>query len=422
MEKYQVEISTGRSNRPYGKIQYFDYETRKEANLYLCSRFDPEAEGEKWAEALYNNDIELFFVYGLGFGYHIKALTKRLKTHQSLYVLEVNRAIQNQLIPYSALTEKEMASIHLLCTDSLNAASQFIGNFLNKVREGNYRISLYHVSMQLMPEEFRQLRDVLEDYQIAINSSEKFNEEIARNIEMNQMEDGKNVATFFGTLMNKPIIIVSGGPSLDRNVDLLKTLGNEVFIFSTGRTFKMLLQKGIRVDMFCIIDAQELTYSQIQGVEDAQVPFVFLNTANHKTVSRYKGPKYMAYNKEASIEQEGRVESGGSVATAMLDMAIKFGGNPIIFIGQDLAHTNELSHCDNTAGRIRVKDDVNILKVRGINSEYLPTTRALLSYKHWIEKKIAKHPELTFYNCTEGGAYIEGCEHRLLRDILNQIE
>ncbi len=101
--------------------------------------------------------------------------------------------------------------------------------------------------------------------------------------------------------------------------------------------------------MFCIIDSQkEWTYKQIEGIEHLEIPFVFLNSASHYTVSQYKGPKYRAYSMDSPEEQEGRIESGGSVATAMLDLAIRFGGNPIIFIGQDLAYTNNQSHCTNS--------------------------------------------------------------------------
>lgn len=94
--------------------------------------------------------------------------------------------------------------------------------------------------------------------------------------------------------------------------------------------------------MFCIIDHQfELTYKQIQGYEDLDIPFLFLDTANVETIYKYNGSKYMFTNYSDNKRSENYiVDTGGSVATVILDMSIKFGGNPIIFIGQDLAYTD----------------------------------------------------------------------------------
>lgn len=61
-------------------------------------------------------------------------------------------------------------------------------------------------------------------------------------------------------------------------------------------------------------------------------------------------------------------------------------------------------------------------QVKGVDGQYLPTTLALLSYKYWIEQKIRRTDGVRFVNATDGGALIEGCENKRLKDILVELE
>ena len=108
------------------------------------------------------------------------------------------------------------------------------------------------------------------------------------------------------------------------------------------------------------------------------------------------------------------MELGGSVAWQSW-LAIRFGGNPIVFVGQDLAFTNGQSHAYGGL----VNQDVSRRKVKGQNGEFLDTTLGLLSFKHWIENKIRDNL-VEFINATEGRAYIEGCKHISLQDFIDQ--
>ena len=421
MKNYDLTIEYGKTNKPYAKIKYYDYDIQKDIQLYLCSKNNPEQEAQRWCDAFYDEYIENFLIYGIGLGYHIKALLDRLKPNQKLHVLEVSTRVQEELNPYLCLTREDLAKINWLCTSDLYDACEFVQSFIEGVEGDKFSVQSYMPSLRIIPEDLKLLREVLDNYHLRINSNKEAREELLTNYKAHESKSYPNVSQLYHSIDNKPIIIVSGGPSLDKSLEVLKRVNSQVTVFSTGTTLKLLIDKGIRVDMFCIIDAKPWVYKQIEGLEDLEIPFIFMNTVREDIVSRYHGPKYIAYSMDSPVDKEGRIESGGSVATAMLDLSLRFGANPIIFVGQDLAYTYGTTHCSNTAYVSAVKNVSHYKKVKSIQGGYVATTKPLYSYKTWIEQKILENPSVNYINATEEGAYIEGCKHMDLLEVIKEL-
>lgn len=413
----EIRILDAKAEGYSAQVKYFDVETRQDKTIYLCSKINPVLEGERWAQGVYDSQKKVFVIYGLGLGYHIAALAQLIEKNQRICVIEGNVEIHNQVKKFINQGLWENEQVDIIVTDHLYEITE---TFM-KLKDLEVKFDAYEPLLKLIPNEMSKLKEIIRDQLLRRQGSHKFGAQIKENYINNKQIEAKNVVELYDGCKGKPIVIVSGGPSLDKNIDELKEIHKDIIVFATGRAFKYLLEKGIKVDYFCIIDPQEITYNQIEGIEDSLVPFIFLNTASHYTVSKYQGPKYIAYSMDSPQEQEGRIESGGSVATAVLELSILFGGEPIIFIGQDLAYTNSKSHAQGVEAQ-ETKQLVNMKMVRGSNGEYLYTTSGLLSFKHWIEDKIRQYPNKEFYNCTEGGAYIEGCKHQSLKETLEYLQ
>ena len=96
-----------------------------------------------------------------------------------------------------------------------------------------------------------------------------------------------------------------------------------------------------------------------------------------------------------------------------------WGCNPIIFIGQDLAHTGEKAHVDNYKSYDVTKTER--VYTKGSQEENVPTTTSLLLFLRWIEQFIKETKDVTtYYNCTEGGAWIEGAKHEPFKDVIER--
>ncbi|WP_099190208.1 motility associated factor glycosyltransferase family protein [Tepidibacter mesophilus] len=392
-------------------------------NNYKCflhSKYNPQKEATLFANAQLDNKACVNIVYGFGLGYHIEEILKKLDKNKKLYVVDINLEVFKLALKLRNLSEILLDNrLKLIISDDEKYLSSKLKGLLI---EGN-KFFIHPASIKTIPNRYDKFKFAIENWNIKKSLTDKWVNLLSKNFEKNKSIKCENIGVLFNKYKNIPIVIVSAGPSLNKNKQLLHNIKNKAFIFAVGSALKPLLEIGFKPNMFCIIDPQEITYNQIEGYENLDIPLVFLDTASSYTVSRYLGPKYVVCNDINRIKNKDYlIDSGGSVATAVMDIAIKFGGNPIVFIGQDLAYTNNQHHAkgDMYGEEEKVKSLPNMRKVKGQNGEILNTTLGLLSFKYWIENKIKDTLNVDFINCTEEGAFIDGCKHIKLEDFIEE--
>lgn len=111
---------------------------------------------------------------------------------------------------------------------------------------------------------------------------------------------------------------------------------------------------------------------------------------------------------------------GASVATFAYTIAMMMGFQTIILVGQDLAFTDnsryyekaKIEGCADT-----LEDNMSVL-VEDIHGGKVKTSKDLLIYKEWFEKKIEEYPDIETIDATEGGAKIRGSIIRKLSDVI----
>lgn len=228
--------------------------------------------------------------------------------------------------------------------------------------------------------------------------------------------------------MNKPAIIVSAGPSLEKNLHLLK--GNEdKFIIITGiRTLSTLKKEGINCDFACVIDGSEAMYKVSKEALKYTTPLFFSEGANKNIISDYKGKKiYFTspsfYNLTYSLGNfiTDIVFQAGSVAHSCTAIAHYLGCHPIVFIGQDLAYTNNQMHAKNaTIEGEKLLTDNHDIYVKDIYGNDIATSYSLDNFRKSFENFIEQNSEITYINATEGGANIKGTEINTLNKVLSK--
>lgn len=232
-------------------------------------------------------------------------------------------------------------------------------------------------------------------------------------------------------MKNKPAIIVSAGPSLEKNIYLLKKCKNDFFIITGGRTLKSLINIGVKPDLIAAIDGEETTYELVKNYIDLGIPLLFNNGTNEKVLINHKGKKI--YDSalmdfvELSIGRRLKsLSKGGSVAHACTGIAAYMGCNPIIFIGQDLAYTNDKVHASiaEVEGSEREKIENNRreydLYVDDIYGNKVKTSAVLNAFRLNLEKMIAQYNGIEFINATEGGAKIDGAKTATLMEVIEK--
>ena len=110
-------------------------------------------------------------------------------------------------------------------------------------------------------------------------------------------------------------------------------------------------------------------------------------------------------------------QSGGSVSTIAMDVAIRLGAARVICLGLDLAYTNDATHASGTMDytSCAASDEY---KVKAFDGGTVNSSNLFIVYREWIEQRIQREKECRFINATEGGAYIEGMQHMSLKEAM----
>ncbi|WP_278337298.1 motility associated factor glycosyltransferase family protein [Clostridium butyricum] len=146
-------------------------------------------------------------------------------------------------------------------------------------------------------------------------------------------------------------------------------------------------------------------------------------------VENHNGCKIFSFSSEemySFLDKEPKVLSTyGSVAHSMVSVAILLGCNPIIFIGQDFAYTNDSAHSEyldtkhNSWKFNQVKSNTDFF-VEGVGGGKVRTSIILDLYRRGMEKIIQEHPDIKFVNATEGGARMNGTEEMTFCDAIKR--
>ena len=226
-----------------------------------------------------------------------------------------------------------------------------------------------------------------------------------------------NEADFEWSGKSEKYIIVSGGPSVDDNVNWLKEQQGSIPILAVGTVFKKLLNAGIRPDMVIVMDPLSFTLEQLKGVENETVPLLISTTAYWKWASQYKGEKYLApvltgrcelANVYASNTQNGGWECGGTVTIMATRAALYFGATRIYLIGADFAYPNGYTHATGTNNRIK-KDITKLFAVEDSFGGTVYTEEVMDMYRRRMEDLIEEENTVEFINLSRIGAKIKGC-------------
>lgn len=350
-----------------------------------------------------------YLVIGFGMGYHIEAMVNNVAC-QEITVLENDLEQLRIAFMYCDLSKilesKKVSIIYVSETAEY-------GRRLGEVSE-DMTCMLWYPSVKTIAD--GKLREALEDYWVSSNSMKNLGLLLEDNFEKNIAFQDENVDVLQKQFRGKTMVLVAAGPSLDDNLEQLKKLQSkeEVQIVCVGKVAAKLVKQGICPDFVVMIDAQLGTVWQIAGLEEKNIPLIYLSTVASTVVEQYKGKRYIAFQQdfepaEQAAKKAGmqQYQTGGSVATFALDMGIRLGCRKIICVGLDLGYVGEDSHAQGVGKK--VADTDSLRQVEGVKGGMIYTSKTLDIYRKWIEKRIQRVSEVTLINAS-GGAKIHGMQ------------
>lgn len=416
--------------------------------IHIHSTVNPTAEGRNFAQEYYRIEYNSYIVLGIGLGYHVKELLNMYAPQIIVAESDINMlmlALMN--MEFEELEDGRLQIIY--DKDYTELATYITGERDEKIviyapeLKNAMNINEQQLSIlsdiksendisDILKEELLKKKRIYEKIkQVFIRESSVRNNEKRMNLNFkyNIANCIHYVDEIEDRFKGKKVIIVAAGPSLDKNVEQLKTIDrktDEYVILAVGTVYKKLLNMGIKPDYVIIIEANESIISQISGVEDTEVPLLILSTAYRELARKYQGKKYLIDQYEYDHAEDHAQKygyklysTGGSVTTTATSVAITLGARTIIFIGFDLSYPDGISHADGTSDKKKL-DTTGFVGVESIDGTIVYATNVFIIYRNWIENEIKKHPNIEFIDATEGGAKIAGTKIMSLEDALKK--
>ncbi|EAH9060033.1 motility associated factor glycosyltransferase family protein, partial [Campylobacter jejuni] len=228
-------------------------------------------------------------------------------------------------------------------------------------------------------------------------------------------------------------IVVSAGPSLAKQLPLLKAYQDKAVIFCADGALSMLEKKGIVPDYVTNLDFTDLAMKFFQNKENLKQSIIALECATHPNIVRSLNAencmivlRNKALYQRFNLNDFGYIDTGTHVSHFSYTLALALGFKNIIMIGQDLAFDEEgNSHSKGFDFGEKFSGEENIDKLKvpayGGKGEVL-THITWNDYRIKLEYLFAcNEQKAKFYNATEGGARINFTEELSFKECCEKL-
>lgn len=404
--------------------------------IYFHSSIDPVKEAQKIANTVSIEPGKIIVVYGFGLGYLVDELLKMIDESNLIFVIEPDYDLFQAVMGVRDLRYLISSSqIHILLSESTKEIKASFFDIYDTTKYSGIAVTslLGHQAVYSEPyhQSMQYIKDVINTKLTNLITMIKMGSGFVSNTLLNLVCycSCPGVNTLFNKLEGKPAIIVAAGPSLNKNIHLLKEAKGKAAILAVGTALKALKKWDIEPDFVFSIDPQPLNYNlHFKGVDVGSTALIAEIQSNCMIFENYQGPIFVAGDMpilgwfKDYIEDKGRIETGGSVANNAFVAAYKMGANPIVLVGQDLAYSPEgNSHASGTSYENQsYSKQKQLFPIKANDGRELLTDRSLYQYLTFFQLWIENHPDREYINATEGGAYIQGTKIKTLQTVLNE--
>ncbi|MCM1082991.1 MAG: DUF115 domain-containing protein [Clostridium sp.] len=396
-------------------------------DVYLNSKYDPENEALKYMEETFEMQNEaVLMMCGLSNGYYIREHMKHTKGNTKCIVFEPSLDIFIQVVLHIDISDLIKSERICIVVKNINMELFSIAadNWIDMGNKDFNKIIVAPKYVELFNEDYEKFKQNCIDKYINLYSVANAVVDFGTNEVINVLHNMKYlIGCRCGTELkgrfpeNLPAIVVSAGPSLEKNVALLKDAKGKAFIFVVDAAVSKVMELGIKPDAIISIDPRKpVEQFKCKGI--GELPF-FVHTNSNTQVLKYVNSNHLFFFSSDSIiwndlfdKMGTEIETlslGGSVATAAIACLISWGIKRIILIGQDLAFTGNRMHVGEE--EMQINHDGNAYThVKDIYGNETTTSWIFYNYLRWIEEAALKHKDIHFIDATEGGAYKNHCE------------
>ncbi len=411
------------------------------SNKYMYSKYNPNAEAEKWLEQTKSDSepAKHMLLFGLGLGYHLDAIVKEYPDSK-IYILEPDPDVFFAYI--EARNMKESLRHRNIAALAIGFDERVVYNFTS--------ILANHVSEELtikvVPYYQREHNELYSNLMSGVKRALKhhktelatgllFETEWPRNCikNMSAFLQTPDISGLKDCYRNVPALVVGSGPSLADELELLKTLKGKYVIIAAGTSIQALLLNNIKPDLVVSIDGGEPNYRAFKDVDLTEIPLLFTPIVHNGIVSKpmknairfsTSSDTLTPYVLPNDIENTVFLSAATVTASAM-QAANLLGCNPIMLVGQDLSYPNDTFY---TAGIDHISkeslqktiEEQGLEMVSNVTGGYNRTSSKMKVTLTAIEHLVMLLSKNTFINTSRRGAQIKGADFKALEQCIEE--
>ncbi|WP_432798281.1 motility associated factor glycosyltransferase family protein [Poriferisphaera sp. WC338] len=421
--------------------------------LALCSKYDPVKEGERIAEGVDYGKAATVVLMGLGMGYQASEISKRMGPHGLLVVWEPDVRVLRAALEHVDQTAWLSRKLLVLLTGQVDRAvvHQGLEKYSAIITQGLH-LQEHPTYRQTHGEAVRKFSSHIQDMvayartnvaTLLVNTART-----CRNLASNLpvYSSGASINELEGIAKGYPAVCVAAGPSLVKNVHLLKDpeIRKRVVVIAVQTALRPLLDRGVKPDFVTALDYSQISarfYENLPPLPD--VTLVAEPKAHCSILDSFPGPVRVLRNEFNDTllgdmkENKGSLPSGGTVAHLSFYLAQYLGCDPIMLIGQDLGFSDGLYYAPGTAvhrvwssefnqfNSVEMMEWVRVVRMRGhlqpaedVHGKQIYSDEQMLTYLKQFEKDFAQAEQLVI-DATEGGCKKE---HTMAMSLAEAIE
>ena len=441
--------------------------------FHLHHKENPLGEAREIFSQVENTPVAIHVIYGIGLGYLFQVACANSLGTVILYETDLNiLKIAFTLVDFS----NDILKNNVFIADNIQKASDYI------YKKSNTKNSPYMLTTsayrELGAKEFDELVEKLQRMIGAFGLDLRFTKEkfypllkfTLANIPNLVKEPPLCSIKYF--YKGKTAVVASAGPTLDRDIEVIKKYRDKIVLFVVGTAMKTIAKHGITPDFLCIIESYDSS-KQIEGLDLSKVNLITepFSHPNYRKFNFKKIYSHISSNLPLNAFWAGLIKentedylSKGTVSYTALNAARILGCSKIIFAGQDLAYLEGQCYSKDSAYKdlvcafnkeknkweITAKDfdkfayalnnssDEEVRKktalrrlenlnkslyyVKSIKGEMIPTESVYAAFIAPLNEYTKMFPDREYINASLEGAQIDGFQNLPLEEALKDSE
>ena len=381
------------------------------SECYCHSTLNPMEEAEKIAGKIYTPVQQNCRILGAGLGYLPYEFYTKSYERFDVYIYETDENIISYARDYGVLSWIPEERLHIVVESD---EEKLVTAFLEDSEAGFAGKTAYYCSDYIYHRLSDYGKELVKDINVMFNTYYTLRDIAAGNFYSNIENIHSTVYDIPDKKKADEWIVVGGGPSVDYNLNYLRENVGKKKIIAASTIYGKLIKEGIKADYMAVLDPHWRTYDHMKDITDNSATLIANAVANWKYGKYYTGEKYLvpcfgqecvtAFYRDKDIKL---IDTGSTVTSMCIKVAILLGAKRIDLVGLDLAHPKGISHASGTID-FRVTDSNGLPETDCVAGGKVTSTHQLLYYKQDIEKIIAKEEEVIFVNYSNDGALIKG--------------